>query len=69
MCGTIREQSISDIKEAVQAKKEIISSIVAAHALSGCDSISSYHLARLKLDVQGQGGEKILDGRVGGLEN
>ena len=61
MYGKIQKQSISDIKGTVQGKKEIISSTVAAHALSGRDSVSSYHrVGKLCVMKRLRDGKKLL---------
>ena len=43
MQATGGERSIVDIDLTVKANKEIIPSILAAHAASGCDTVAPYH--------------------------
>ena len=61
MQGTSSERSIYDIKETVEANKEIMPSIVAAHALSGCDSVAPYHgVGKLSIIKRLKEGMKLL---------
>ena len=61
MQGTSSERSIYDIKETVEANKEIMPSIVAAHALSGCDSVAPYHgVGKLSIIKRLKDGMKLL---------
>ena len=61
MQGTSSERIIYDIKETVEANKEIMPSIVSAHALSGCDSVAPYHgVGKLSIIKRLKEGMKLL---------
>lgn len=43
MQGISENRNVYDIKETVKVNESIMSSILSAHALSGCDTVAPYH--------------------------
>ena len=60
MQGTSEERSIYDIRDSVLSNKDIVSFLIAAHALSGCDTVAQFHgVGKLSILKRFSDGKKL----------